>query len=657
MLVIGIDIEPGTSPRAPEGGRYTVAVMRDGELEAILQNLKLIDVLQIVNRRKVNYLAVDNPYELAADSRDLLRVLRKLPYNTRLVCPTWSMKHGFRQLRRIAAEHGIQLSQKPSPEEAAVAIAKLASLGVGGVIDVRLGYTRIKIARCKSPKPGGSSSARWGRKLAALCQSVVREITSVLSERGFDFDAYYRRATGGLRSAVINVYSTDDFLLRIPRLYAVDGVSIEVYRPFIGGLVIRPLQEEQEEKHRRPVIVGIDAGMTTGLCISALTGEVLVLESYKHASRVDILQRIMEVGEPVLFAVDVPSPPASVMKLASAFGVKVFRPDRPLSTREKAEVCEKTVSRKMLSSKPRNAHERDALAAVVKALDYYSPAFERAEARVREVGVTIPIDVIRTWVIQGKPVDSLVKKWIKVPAAVELPTPSEKHEKKAHEGEEARKLKEEVMDMRRLVRALEVEVGKLKEENQQLRERIYGFKKEIEKEIELKKLRGLLREYQQKVSLLQAKIAQLEKQVEEERKLQLELGRKRVFLAKYIPKLTRRHLVELLGSVGLSNGDVLCVGDGAGAGKLAVCMLSDYNPQIVAFFRNMPPKSILSPLIQRKAYICEIGCEVGIVRGHLALLDDSEMKVIMEAIEKEAEKKSPEKILTEIVSEYRRKLS
>ena len=658
MLVIGIDIEPGTSPRSPEGGRYAVAVLRDSRVEGILRSVKIREVLQLAKKRKASYLAVDNPYELAADSRDLLNFLRDLPYGTRLVCPTWSKRHGFRQLKRVAAEYGIQLPQKPSPEEAAIAVAKLALLGVGGVIDARLGYTRIKVARCRSSKPGGSSSARWGRRLAAICQSVVREIVSVLSEKGYDFDAYYRRAKGGLRSAVINVYSTDNFLLRIPKLYATDGVSIEVYRPFTRELVIRPLQEEDDAAAcKRPVVVGVDAGMTTGLCVSTLTGEILILESYKHASRTDILQRIMSVGEPVLFAVDVPNPPGNVLKLASAFGVKVFKPDRPLTTREKAEICEKALSKEMLSYKPRNTHERDALAAVVKALDHYSPVFEKAEARAREVGASIPADIIRAGVIQGKSVDSIISEWTRVPSAMELPTPVEEHERKTRDTGEARKLRKEVEDMRRIIRLLEAEIQRLKEENTQLREKIYGFKSEVEKDIEIKKLKGLLRRYQQKVTLLQARVAQLEKQVEEERKVQLELSRRRVYLAKYVSKLTRRHLVELIGAVGLSEGDIICIGDGAGAGKLAVCMLADYHPLVVVFFRNMPPSYSLAPLTQRGIRVCETGKEIGVVRGHLAFLDSNDMKTIMESIEGRSKRRSPEELLIEIVSEYRRKLT
>ena len=129
---------------------------------------------------------------------------------------------------------------------------------------------------------------------------------------------------------------------------------------------------------RRHIIVGIDPGTTVGLAMLDLHGEICALHSSKDMSIDDIVERIIREGLPVIIATDVETLPQTVEKVSASFEARLHIPRNPISLREKNELAR--------GQHVSNAHERDALAAAVKAYLFYKPKFDNIDARLVQAG-------------------------------------------------------------------------------------------------------------------------------------------------------------------------------------------------------------------------------------------------------------------------------
>ncbi|MBI1973178.1 DUF460 domain-containing protein [Candidatus Micrarchaeota archaeon] len=135
----------------------------------------------------------------------------------------------------------------------------------------------------------------------------------------------------------------------------------------------------------KPLIVGVDPGTTVGLAFVDLRGAPAGTFSSKNLSEGDVITRLREAGEPVIIASDKNPLPEMVSKLAANFSCRVFVPRKSLKVAEKKALTQ--------PHSHGNAHERDALAAALKAYGTYSGKLRQLEnrfgdaweARVREV--------------------------------------------------------------------------------------------------------------------------------------------------------------------------------------------------------------------------------------------------------------------------------
>jgi len=114
----------------------------------------------------------------------------------------------------------------------------------------------------------------------------------------------------------------------------------------------------------RPIICGIDPGATVGLAFLDLDGKVLDIGSGKNLSVNDIIWEIGQRGDLLILASDRYPLPRTVKKISAAFQCKVYYPEEPLSKREKEELTR--------GYRNLNNHERDALAAALKAYNFFS---------------------------------------------------------------------------------------------------------------------------------------------------------------------------------------------------------------------------------------------------------------------------------------------
>ncbi|MBU5678801.1 MAG: DUF460 domain-containing protein [Candidatus Aenigmatarchaeota archaeon] len=104
------------------------------------------------------------------------------------------------------------------------------------------------------------------------------------------------------------------------------------------------------------VILGIDPGVITGIAIIDLKLEKIVVKSERNFSKDDIINFVLNFGEPIIVACDVSNPPKAVRRIASVFGAKLIYPRKNLDRKRKEKIIRR------FSKYVKNNHERDALA-------------------------------------------------------------------------------------------------------------------------------------------------------------------------------------------------------------------------------------------------------------------------------------------------------
>ncbi len=117
------------------------------------------------------------------------------------------------------------------------------------------------------------------------------------------------------------------------------------------------------------VIVGLDPGTTIGVAIIDTQGEIIKLASMREASKNQVISFISKFGRPILIASDVSPPPKMVERLAASIGCSVYFPEFSMSNIEKQRMVKEY--KELID----NAHQKDALAAAIKAFRNYHGLF------------------------------------------------------------------------------------------------------------------------------------------------------------------------------------------------------------------------------------------------------------------------------------------
>ncbi|MEM0372517.1 MAG: DUF460 domain-containing protein [archaeon] len=127
----------------------------------------------------------------------------------------------------------------------------------------------------------------------------------------------------------------------------------------------------------KPIIAGIDPGSTVGIAVLDVRGNIIDVESGKGLSASDVIFELQSYGEPLIIAADRNPAPKSVKKIAAAFNALSFVPEEHLSVLEKKQLVRPYLE----SLKLMNNHEKDALAAALKAFGFYSSKLRNLEKR------------------------------------------------------------------------------------------------------------------------------------------------------------------------------------------------------------------------------------------------------------------------------------
>lgn len=139
------------------------------------------------------------------------------------------------------------------------------------------------------------------------------------------------------------------------------------------------------------IIVGVDPGKTSAIACLSLDGKLISSVHMTSGGMPWILESIMAVGTPSIIATDRKIPGYTVRKINAAFNARLFSPPSDISIAEKKELARKAGIK--------DAHERDAYAAAVKAYRIHANKLNQAEHISRDRNVA-DIDRIKAKIIR-----------------------------------------------------------------------------------------------------------------------------------------------------------------------------------------------------------------------------------------------------------------
>ncbi len=173
------------------------------------------------------------------------------------------------------------------------------------------------------------------------------------------------------------------------------------------------LKPDRTNNSHRGIIVGFDPGLTVGIAILDLNGNLISLTSCKEIRRSEIISHIIKYGKTVLVATDVYPIPKTVKKLATTLNSKIWSPYKCMSIESKIDIVDSYLQYQDNKSleMPQNAHERDALAAAVKTYRDHNNKFRQIYKRAEKAELDdMAIDAIKTLVINGISISNAIKR-------------------------------------------------------------------------------------------------------------------------------------------------------------------------------------------------------------------------------------------------------
>ncbi|MGI5992914.1 MAG: DUF460 domain-containing protein [Methanosarcina sp.] len=629
-IIYGIDIARG-SPRARELPRYSLAILKDGEVshQSMLRRQKIFNMIQ---RERPEIIAVDNIFELAADRSELLSLMERLPESVKLVQVTGGLHP--EPLIRLARKHGLSFDPE-NPNEEAEVCARLADMGVGYEVSLFEDITKIKVSRARSLGRGGWSQNRYRRKVHGAVLQRSREIENTLKnlsrEKGIRFETVNVKGFGGYVRSEFTVYAKRGEIPIHPMASNDAQVSVRsVERDKIRYVPIKP-----KNPRRKFTIVGIDPGTTVGIAILSLDGDLLYLKSFRGIAPDEVVKLIAEYGKPAVIASDVTPMPGSVEKIRRSFNAVPASPGIEVSAEEKIAL-----------GKPfgySNDHERDALTAALLTYRSYKNVFSRIEKKAPQ---NADLELIKFHVIRGASIEAAIEK-VRASGEPEKPKPREHAEKPEDRtvDESLLKLRETVQRQSEQIQNLHEYLDELKEELvakdrkiSKLESRLSSFKKEAYSEVRKSK----------EVQIRDETIANLKKELSRKSKTVKDLRRRSNKLrkiqkmeirgegtaVKVIAAFTKESIAETKEKYGLKEGDVVFLEIPSGGGAATAQILVDAGIRAVIIPEDISHAAEETFFKGDVAVLKDIPLERA---EDFAMAEPESLKVAIEAWEKEAD--------------------
>jgi len=475
--ILGIDILPGESPLRGGETRYACVLLINGEIKRKYDEITLRDLLNVVKKQKVDAIAIDNIFELAPSKEHIIDLLKHLEFPPKIIEVT---RIGDKRYKLESIASSLNLSKgRLSPIDTAEICAKLAFMGIGSEALFFEEETRIVISRGRSPTQGGMSKERYRRNVELLILRLTKEVKKVLESKNIDYDLYVRKAVSGLESSLFIVYAPRSQLYGLIKRKRGYDVQVEIEPVSKSEIEFVPLSSVKKIKREpdRYIIVGVDPGISTGVALLSLDGHIINVFSRRWLSRRQLIKYLSSQGKVLVVATDVNPPSLYAKKLASSLNAILFVPPKSLSIDEKREVVSNYIAKTASPLKIKDAHQRDALSAAIKALCFYRPKLEDVEKELDKLELGLPSSEVKALVIKGNSISDAIQK---VSEKYFIPPPNRYIELKE---------KRDVEGLYRALKRLEDEVVKLRIENKNLRIREKELINEIkEKEETIEKL-------------------------------------------------------------------------------------------------------------------------------------------------------------------------
>ncbi len=349
-----------------------------------------------------------------------------------------------------------------------------------------------------------------------------------------------------------------------------------------------------DEKNQKWIIVGFDPGLTVGIAILDLNGEVISTGSYKEISRSEIIKHIISYGKAVLIATDVYPPPKMVKKLASTLNSKIFSPNRTFTVSSKTELVDGYLKEISSPVSPENAHERDALAAAIMTFKHYQKKLSQIDKRTEKLGLSnVEIDQIKRIVIKGCPISKAIDHILKIPeegdietqiVEIERDSDSIDEEKLKKIEDAARKLKIKIKSQQNQIRHLEKKNKRLKKERDQFRERNAVLNKKIEKlhynysmdilsKKEISAKLSIIKGLQEKYNNEKRRREELEENLSSIKNIGVQELSKKAVPVKIIQSFTREGIKAASDYWKIKKGDVVLLSSSEGGGSHTASLL------------------------------------------------------------------------------------
>ncbi|MDD1734812.1 MAG: DUF460 domain-containing protein [Methanothrix sp.] len=579
MSIFGVDIASG-SPSGKRPPSYSLFIL-DEDSSAGFHMISRHKLIRMIRERQPEMVAMDNVHELAADRRELIGLLRRMPPSTKVVQVT--SKERSESLVKLARYHGIAFD-RTDPLQEAEACARLAAKGVGAALSAFEERTWIKVSRRRSLGRGGWSQNRYTRKIHGAVMGLARDVEKQLRESGL---SYTSRAVEGMGG-----YTRAEFVVEAPRekVHISQGYSSDA-QVLVQSIERAELQYRPLQQRRSYIIVGFDPGTTTGIAALSLSGELVDLISSRALSSSEVIEWIAARGRPLVVATDVFPTPGSVEKVKRAFSAVLFSPGADIPAEEKIALGREFGYK--------NDHERDALAAASSAFKKYRNKFLQVE---RKAPAEIDPDEIKALVVRGFSIENAIAELVcpsrssppaRPPAQAEAeplldvsPDIAALRQTGQQLAEQVRILRSYVDELKTDIMGKDVALAAMSSKLERLRDkRDREIKRQHEIKIrdkEIERLRSVLRSERKHIKKLKRALAR-------QKKVEAIEDTSGLLKLKPISAFSREAVLMAFEQFGLEKGDLIYLENASGGGRSTIELLAEKGIAGVVAGEEMAP--------------------------------------------------------------------
>ncbi|MHA1973766.1 MAG: DUF460 domain-containing protein [Candidatus Hodarchaeales archaeon] len=389
-IIFGLDILTHTHKGKKSSSLFSLVVKGEDHLDKY-PKINKRTLLRKIFDIKPEYIAIDNIFELAPNAQGIMRLLKVFPPTTSLVQVTGNPRTGMEKLNVLVRKHRLKnvlsfqyTNQKMNSLETAEVCAYLCSKRVGHEIIAFEEEIKIIVSKKKSHGHGGWSAPRYERVSRTAVDQAGDAVEEILKEHNTDVEklSYPNRQVFLVRLKKQQIPEIQKMIKELNT----ELVKVSLERVTKSNLEFRPLDATlaPSRKVLRNTILGIDPGTTTGIAVvDCLKGQVLYLGSIRECGISQVIRIASEYGKICCVAADVVPAPATVEKISRITGAKLLAPPMLMTASQKREYLQNyrdlTVNYGHL-----NSHERDSLYAALRAFNSLKDQMTKVQRIVRE---------------------------------------------------------------------------------------------------------------------------------------------------------------------------------------------------------------------------------------------------------------------------------